>query len=170
MSTEIFNNAYTDTEAWSVSGAVVTFRDESNSAISYNLIMQNIRFVYQRSVRDVFPINTTSSGQMKQLSLIGSPAGQMTCTGILGPKTAIKALLAATGKSCFSGSGCSVDIAPFTKACSSDAGSSAGQTAMVYHLNGLILNSLQVDIQGGELAIITQPLAWTFRTLTFDGE
>lgn len=94
--------------------------------------------------------------------MVGAPRGQMTIGSIFTPSaTGLGAFLKAVGSPCKDeNNSITVTLQPFGDVCgNSNAGS---QNHVTVTLTGVELESVGVQIQGGEVAVVNMPTTYSF--------
>lgn len=167
----IFENAYNTLEAWSASGAIITWGRGTDSQEAFPLMLSDVALSFTRNQQNFFPVNG-STNTLKKVVLLGAPQGQLNCTGIIGPNDDVLEFLTAVGSSCVtSDSNITVKIQPFGRQCQDSASGGSPKAAnakQAYTLGGVVLQTFGINIRGGEVAMVTQPLVFTFTSLSVD--
>ena len=167
----IFENSYNALEAWSASGAIITWGRGTDSQTDFPLMLSDVALSFTRNQQNFFPING-STNMLKKVVLLGAPQGQLNCTGIIGPNDDVLEFLTAVGGSCVtSDSNVTVKIQPFGRQCQGSASGrslKAANAKQAYTLGGVALQTIGINIRGGEVAMVTQPLVFTFASLSID--
>lgn len=158
MDNAIFSNYTThDTQNITATGALLEWGADGNASTTFPLLLNQLNVSYSRNIQAIYPINVINEKALTKLQIMGAPQGVLQCTGIITPTYAdLEAFLSATSDSCQSHN-VVFTLKPFQNgACNIKFG---------YELTGLTLQSLGVNIQGNEIAIISQPLNFTFTTM-----
>lgn len=159
MDNPIFSNYYThDTQNITATGALITWKSSSGNGDTLPLLLNQLNITYSRNIQAIYPINVVNQEKaLTKLQIMGAPQGILQCTGIITPTYAdIEEFLSETSDSCDSHN-VVFTIKPFQ--------SGTCKIKFGYELTGLTLQSLGVNIQGNEVAIISQPLNFTFTTM-----
>ena len=153
---KVFDSRQCATENFSASGAVLTWHTAGKKGDFFPLLLSNISGTFQRPVQEIYPVNAVGNAYRK-LQFNGAPRGNMQCTGILSPTLAnMKDFLDAVGKTCGSDI-VTVEIKPFKTAdCEIKFG---------YKITGLAMTTFGFNIQGNEVVMVNQPMAFTFTNL-----
>ena len=167
----IFENSYNALEAWSASGAIITWGIGTDPQTAFPLMLSAVALSYSRTQQNIFPVNT-STETLKKVVLLGAPQGRLDCTGIIGPNDDVLEFLTTVGGSCItSDSNITVKIQPFGRQCQGSASGGSPKAAnakQAYTLGGVVLQTFGINIRGGEVALVTQPLVFTFASLSID--
>lgn len=154
MANKIFNSIYQQTENLSAQGALLTWTGNGSGG-NLPILIEGLQVDYRRGVQPMYPINPTASGTYKKLNIIGSPSGSMSCTGLVTRDIAnMQAFLRAVSKECTDDT-VTFHIRPFASA-------DCPSPNIRYTITGLLLVSIGLTIQGGEVATVQQPLQFTF--------
>lgn len=186
---KIYQNEYINADAWAASGAYFIWGKASELSSSslaglgrtaslqelssstkanvWPLLLQRITLQYQRKTQPIYPVNTTGEG-LTQITLLGAPSGVLECTGIIGPATDINDLIEATGTAC--GAGVCALLQPFNRSCTIDAENKEPERIRTtgsnrYLIKNLLLQSISMQVDGSELAVVNAPLSFTFTSL-----
>lgn len=150
--------------SWSVSNSYdpetlePAYANEFESG-TFPLLLNQIDMTYSRNIQPIFPVNSANDGTFTKLQVMGAPQGQLRCTGIITPKMAdLEDFLELTSSSCDTHS-VAIDFRPFSTA-SDNCDNKFG-----YRMKGLTLQTIGFSVQGNEVAIISQPLVFTFTGL-----
>lgn len=150
----------TATGAWlSWSGHGLNEDGKGNLTEQFPLLLSQITMNYSRNVQPIYPVNGAVDNTFVKLQILGAPQGTLQCTGIVTPKyDTMLDFLEKTSQNC-SEDDVVMDFKPFT--------TSTGKchNRFGYRIIGLTLQTLGFSVQGGEVAIISQPLAFTFTGL-----
>ena len=132
------------------------------SASQLPMYMTGINIAYQRGVTPMYVLNAGGSSDT-QLNLIGRPAGSLTVSSVVSAyQSDLAAFLKAVGVTCSDESNTvCIKLSPIAGTCSRNAMYS-------YLMRGVLLNGLNVSIQGGAVAMITDSLSFTFLDLTLE--
>lgn len=155
----IFQNPYQTTETWSAQGALMTWK--GGGVPSNPLLVLQIGIQYQRRIQPFYPI-AEGGANRKKINMVGAPSGQLTIGSIFTPSaTGLKAFLTAVGAPCKGEEdGITMELTPFGEACKNGAGQSfLGET---FVLKGIELETVGVQIQGGEVAVVNIPTTYSF--------
>lgn len=159
----IYQNAATDITTITAGGGI--FMWSSNSSGSNGnvpLLMMQIALQYQRPVTPYYPINTSTSKNGGALyRVVGVPRGTLTAQGILAKDMGdVTAFLEAMGKSCM---GTAADHPSLTfKPFNGCDDSVEGGKTVWFQLTGVMLESVGVNLTGGETALAQMPLSFSF--------
>lgn len=172
----IFYNPYSQTETWTAQGAVMTWHkgNSSSSNVTNPMLMLQIQIQYQRSVQAFYPIATDANAQLSKINMAGAPRGQMTIGSIFTPsKTGLKAFFEAVAEPCKDASkAITVKLSPFGNVkCNTAAsgGNTQGvSTGETFTLTGVELESVGVQLQGGEVAVVNLPTTYSFTDMSVD--
>lgn len=155
----IFQNPYKSTETWSAQGALIKW---TGGGVTGNpLLVLQISIQYQRRVQPFYPIASDSQSR-KKINMVGAPVGQMTIGSIFTPSaTGLAAFLKAVGSPCKNAEdSVTMTLQPFGEVCQNGTSSQAnGET---FKLTGVELESVGVQIQGGEVAVVNLPTTYSF--------
>lgn len=156
----IFNNPYKTTETWSAQGALVKWSGGKVGNGNPLLVLQ-IQIQYQRSVQPFYPIASSAATRTK-INMVGAPRGQMTIGSIFTPSaTGLKQFLEAVGSACKDKENMiTMTLQPFGDTCKN--GKSSQSNGGVFKLTGVELESVGVQIQGGEVAVVNMPTTYSF--------
>lgn len=155
----IFHNPYQTTETWSAQGALMTWR--GGGVPSNPLLVLQISIQNQRRIQPFYPI-AEGSANRKKINMVGVPMGQLTIGSIFTPSaTNLKDFLTAVAAPCRDGdNSITMELTPFGDTCRNGAGQSfLGET---FVLTGIELESVGVQIQGGEVAVVNIPTTYSF--------
>lgn len=147
----------TATGAWLSWGTAGT---DSKSTKPLPLLMSQISMTYSRSIQPIYPVNTGDKNTLIKLQILSAPQGTLQCTGIITPsQELLEDFLYQTGTTCIDHN-VVMEFKPFdshqNKACKNKFG---------YRMTGLTLQTIGFTVQGNEVAIISQPMAFTFTGL-----
>ena len=160
MDNAIFSNFTThNTQNITATGALITWGADGGDNGTLPLMINQLNISYSRNIQAIYPINVLDGQEtLTKLQIMGAPQGVLQCTGIITPTYAsIEDFLEKTSDSCDSHN-VVFTVKPFQ--------SGTCNVKFGYKLNGLTLQSLGVNIQGNEIAIISQPLNFTFTSMT----
>lgn len=191
MSDSVFANAATDATTVTASGGIITWIGPSATTKSTNnssipafsngflpVMLLGIQLSYQRNVQPYYPINTSKTGNGAHIYRVaGTPRGVLQARGILSVDIAdAKEFFAAVGLSCAASlndhaairldlfDGCEFNTA-FALEDGEDGYrtkvSTSGKTPY-FILDGLLLDSTGINLQGSEAAIAEMPLSFSF--------
>lgn len=165
----IFTNRQYTTETWSAQGATLNYYQGLNSAAiqPLPLLISNFTIQYNRSVGAVYPINADPAGNMAKINICGAPRGTLTVGSIFSPTQGsdLADFIERVGAECKTPeTEFGIFITPIGGACASNGSTQSFQN-IVFHLQGLELEQLQVSVQGGEQALVSQPMTFSFTTL-----
>lgn len=158
----IFQNPYTKTESWSAQGALVKW---SGAGVSNGnpMLMLQIQIQFQRSVQPFYPI-AGDTKDLTKINMVGAPRGQMTVGSIFTPSATqanLSAFLKAAGKPCKSAADAiTMTLQPFGTACNTN--NNQAVTGQTFKLTGVELESVGVQVQGGEVAVVNLPTTYSF--------
>lgn len=159
---DIFNNQAMSTQVITAAGALVTWNkglDGDGSPMA--MVMTGIRISYGRQARNVNPINTAGSTGYKQYRVYGNASGTLTIGSIVTPDMSdLNSFLSAAGDAC--GGGVSLNLHPFAVNCDNS-------NKQVWEIRGATMNQADIDVQGGEIAIVSNQLTLMFTSLSFGG-
>lgn len=166
----IFYNPYSQTETWTAQGAIMTWHKGPNAASNINnpMLMLQIQIQYQRAVQAFYPIATDATAALSKINMAGAPRGQMTIGSIFTPsKTGLKTFLTAVADPCKDAKKViTVKLKPFGNVKCNTAASGGNTTGISqgeeFTLTGVELESVGVQIQGGEVAIVNLPTTYSF--------
>ena len=173
---EIFSNPYKTTRSWSAQSALVTWykgASQDSGGGNVPLIMEQLAFTYRRTAQYSYPINAVDGGTQKtRYEIFGVPVGQLQIQSLYSPfGTDIKAFLDACAKSC-KGTNEQVNlvIRPTGLLDCDSTGTGQDQVNLTegFRLSGVSMDSVGLNIVGGELSRITMPLTFNFSTLDWD--
>lgn len=173
----VFTNPYNSTQTWSAQGAIVTWgvgRGDANSlgGSQIPLMMLNLNMSYQRQVAKFYPVNGDAQGNMTKYNISGAPQGMLQVGSIYGPSNSgLSAFIEAVAKDCKQDSDTVlIKIRPFgnLNCSSSGGGNTFNNSKNSFLLRGLELESLGMQIQGGEVAVVNMPLTFSFTSLVWD--
>lgn len=156
----IFQNPYQSTETWSAQGALIQWSG-ANVPQSAPLLVLQISIQYQRRLQPFYPIAATAATR-KKINMVGAPVGQMTIGSIFTPSaTGLDAFLKAVGSPCKdANSAVTMTLQPFGDVCQN--GQSTQTNGQTFTLKGVELESVGVQIQGGEVAVVNIPTTYSF--------
>lgn len=173
----VFTNPYNSTQTWSAQGAIVTWgvgNGNSNTPGSGQipLMMLNLNMSYQRQIARFYPVNGDIQGNMTKYNISGAPQGVLQVGSIYGPtNTGLQAFIEAVAKDCKTDDDTVLlKIQPFgnLNCSSSGGGNTFNNNKNSFLLRGLELESLGMQIQGGEVAVVNMPLTFSFTSLVWD--
>lgn len=156
----IFQNPYQSTETWSAQGALIKWSGGKVGTGNPLLVLQ-ISIQYQRRIQPFYPIASDAQSR-KKINMVGAPVGQMTIGSIFTPSaTGLSAFLKAVGAPCKDAENAvTMTLQPFGDVCKNGTSSQAnGET---FTLTGVELESVGVQIQGGEVAVVNMPTTYSF--------
>lgn len=158
----IFNNPYNNTETWSAQGALMKWAGGGVSTNGNPMLVLQINIQFQRSVQPFYPIASDSTTR-KKINMVGAPRGQMTIGSIFTPSaTGLGAFLRAVGSPCKDAeNSITVTLQPFGDICKNGTYGNPGN-AETFKLTGVELESVGVQIQGGEVAVVNMPTTYSF--------
>lgn len=165
---KIFTSSTYKTETWSAQGATLEYFTEGETKLKkLPLLITNFELTYGRSLSQLYPINSDAAGKMSKINICGAPQGTLRVGSIFSPseKDLISFLESLSAECKVKGYG--MKITPLSNVCSSD-GKKATKKSIVFTLDGVELESLAVTIQGGQAAMVNQPLTFSFTTLAVD--
>ena len=154
------NPAY-DTQNISATGAWLSWSVDGKQTQQWPLLLSQINMTFSRSIQPIYPVNSAQDGTFTKLQILGAPQGTLQCTGIVTPKyDTMVEFLEVTGAGC-SQKNVVVDFKPFSNGskCNNKFG---------YRMTGLSMQTIGFSVQGNEVAIISQPLAFTFTGLQLE--
>ena len=156
----IFTNPYNQVETWSAQGAVVTYTNNGTLAglqsPAVPLIMQNIQMSYTQKTTEFYAINTNTGSGANKVILKGSATGTMSVGSVYGPTmTGLQAFIEAVSKD--TSEQVSIFIHPFGSTCNKQA---TGLADII--LKNVELVQVGFNLQGGEAALVTMPLVFSF--------
>lgn len=168
----IFTNRQYTTETWSAQGATLNYYQGLNSAAMspLPLLIANFTMNYQRSVGAVYPVNADPSNNMCKINICGAPRGSLTISSIFSPGQGanLADFLRKAGSECKGpDQQIGVFITPIGGACVTSGNNMNSFQNITFHLEGLELESLGLSVQGGEQAMVNQPLVFSFTTMDF---
>ena len=133
--------------------------DKTFKSGSFPLLLSQINMTYSRSIQPIYPVNSATDGTFTKLQIMGAPQGTLQCTGIITPRAAdLDEFLTKVGANC-EAEDIAMDFRPFSTA------SDKCNNKFGYRMIGLTLQTIGFSVQGNEVAIISQPLAFTFTGL-----
>lgn len=155
----IFQNPYQTTETWSAQGALMAWK--GGGVPSNPLLVLQISIQYQRRIQPFYPI-AEGGANRKKINMVGAPSGQMTIGSIFTPSaTSLKAFLTAVGSPCKGeGDSITMELTPFGEGC--ENGNHVSFLGETFVLKGIELESVGVQIQGGEVAVVNMPTTYSF--------
>lgn len=156
----IFSNPYNNTETWSAQGALMKWTGAKVGNGNPLLVLQ-ISIQFQRAIQPFYPI-ASSAATRKKINMVGAPKGQMTIGSIFTPSAqGLAAFLKAVGAPCKDAeSSINVTLQPFGDVCTN--GTSTQVNGQTFTLKGVELESVGVQIQGGEVAVVNIPTTYSF--------
>jgi len=167
MSVNVFNNPFTTTESFSAQGAVLNWVVGSKTS-TLPLILTGIAVSYNRPTQSLYPINGISTAKPVRVLVHGAPTGQLQTTSIYSPSMSdMEAFIKAVTKDCKTKEE-QVDITLRPFGSLSCAGNDKKKDTTKFTLTGVELSGFQLNIQGGEIALVTMPLTFTFAGLFWD--
>lgn len=174
----VFTNPYNSTQTWSAQGAIVTWGVGNGNTATLGagsqipLMMLNLSMSYQRQIAKFYPVNGDTQGNMTKYNVSGAPQGVLQVGSIYGPtNTGLQAFIEAVAKDCKTDNDTVLlKIQPFgnLKCSSSGGGNTFNNSKNSFLLRGLELESLGMQIQGGEVAVVNMPLTFSFTSLVWD--
>lgn len=173
---DIYSNGYTTSETITVAGAIMQWGLQGAGGTNFPLIVQSFGIAYQRGTSPIYPVVTSTNGANKRLLLVGAPSGTLTINAILTPDTNdATAFLKATGKACAgTNEQVWVSLQPFVGCSDTSTASTSTEATSLniktqYTLRGVTLARFALNNEGGEVALITQPLQFLFTNMEFSG-
>lgn len=164
MSNSIFNNPYQNTETWSAQGALLKW---AGGGVTNNpMLVLQINIAFQRTIQPLYPIASDSESR-KKINMVGAPRGQMTIGSIFTPSaTGLGEFLRAVGSPCKKATdSVTVTLTPFGDVCK-DGKTGAQVNGETFTLTGVELESVGVQIQGGEVAVVNMPTTYSFTDMS----
>ena len=135
-------------------------------------MMLNLSMSYQRQIARFYPVNGDTQGNMTKYNISGAPQGVLQVGSIYGPtNTGLQAFIEAVAKDCKTDDDTVLlKIQPFgnLNCSSSGGGNTFNNSKNSFLLRGLELESLGMQIQGGEVAVVNMPLTFSFTSLVWD--
>jgi len=180
MAHQIFTDDPLGTTTWTAQGAIVTYaalnneseaddsanevadlvkRNPTGSANSLPLLLQNIRVQFGRQSTELVPLNQTE-GHVQKCRIYAAPKGSLQVTGIYAPGITIGAFLGNLSKTRY---GYVFYVRPY--GLDSSVQLAAGTKNPIFILGGVTLDSVGMDMQGGDTSLFTMPLAMSFSSL-----
>ena len=158
---QIFDNSYKSVKNISAATLKVTWwiNNSSGSASDLPMFMTGVNIRYQRGVSPMYVLNT-DNGNDTQLNIVGRPSGDLTVSSIVAAyKSDLEAFLAAVGVTCANEkNSVSMRLSPIAGTCS--------DAMYSYTIKGVLLNSVNVSMQSGAVAMVTDQLSFTFLDLS----
>lgn len=179
MSIKLFTNADFNVQSFSAQGAVLKYITEAVSGATIPggqgpvsnsndvpLLVMGLTMSYTRRVQKLYPVNVKAN-TIEQINVLATPQGQLTISNIYSPDhAALVEFLSAVGKDCKQDT-YNFWLDPFGLKCDKASGNyqdAASGKGYRIELKGVELEQLQFDIQGGDSAMINQPLTFSFNT------
>lgn len=172
----VFTNPYNSTQTWSAQGAIVMWgvgsgNSEDLAGSKIPLMMLNLSMSYQRQIAKFYPINTDDKGNMTKYNISGAPQGVLQVGSIYGPSNGdLNRFIEAISKDCKKDEDTVlIKIKPFGNLkCSSTGGGNTFSNDGNLLLRGVELESIGMQIQGGEVAVVNMPLTLSFTSLVWN--
>lgn len=159
----IYQNAATDVTTITAGGGLFLWSSSNTtSPTTVPLLMLQIAIQYQRTVTPYYPINTTTTKNGGALyRVVGVPRGVLTAQGILAKNMGdVSDFLEAMGKSCM-GNASEHPTLTFKPFSGCEDSTDSGKTTW-FQLTGVMLESVGVNLAGGETALAQMPLQFSF--------
>lgn len=162
---QIFNSPYKTTQSWASQGAIITYGVNGQAAEQIPLMISGLTLGYAQQITPIFPLNTDGNGNATKINVKGAPQGQLQIQSVYCPiPKNIEKFLELASRSCVGeGDSMFITIRPF-----GDIKCAAGtevQNDDIFWLDGVELVSLGLNIQAGEVTLVSMPLNFTFTLL-----
>lgn len=165
---QIFNSPYKTTQSWASQGAIITYGTGETATEPIPLLVSGLTLSYAQQTTPIFPLNTDGNGNATKLNIKGPPMGQLQLQSVYCPIAKnIDKFLEMASRDCVSGnSQMVIAIRPF-----GDIKCAAGTSVTNddrFRLIGVELVSFGLNIQAGEVTLVSMPLNFTFTLLKKD--
>lgn len=162
---QIFNSPYKSTQSWASQGAILQYGKGTGTAKQIPLMVSGLSLTYAQQATPIFPLNTDGNGNATKINVKGAPMGQLQLQSVYCPVPKnIEEFLEMASRDCVSETdGMFVSIRPF-----GDIKCASGTTVTnddIFWLDGVELVSLGLNIQAGEVTLVSMPLNFTFTLL-----
>lgn len=158
----IFNNPYNNTETWSAQGALMSWNGAEGVEKGAPMLILQVTAQFSRRIQSFYPIVAKASAR-KKINMTGAPVGQLTIGGIFSPDTkSLKSFIEAVGAPCKKDP-ITCTITPF----GDDCDKWGDGTRPTITLSGIELESVGIQIQGGEVAVVNFPTTYSFTDMDF---
>jgi len=160
MSVQVFNNTIKQTETITSQSARVLWGVGGGANNAVPMYMLGLQLSFQQSTTPMYPLYSSSGDGMKLL-IKGAPEGTLSCQGLIVKSHAeLLNFIRAVTKECKDASDEVVlTIHPFGNGCNGKFKS------VSYTVSGVDLSGVQLNIQAGQVAMITHTLTMSFTGL-----
>lgn len=162
---QIFNSPYKSTQSWASQGAIIEYGIGGTTFEPIPLMVQGLSLNYVQQATPIFPLNTDGNGNATKINIKGAPQGSLQLQSVYCPVPSnIEKFLELASRDCVNESqAMSITIRPF-----GDIKCAAGTSVQnddKFWLTGVELVSLGLNIQAGEVTLVSMPLNFTFTLL-----
>lgn len=162
---QIFNSPYKTTQSWASQGAILTYGKGTTATETIPLMVSGLSLTYAQQATPIFPLNTDGNGNATKINVKGAPMGQLQLQSVYCPVAKnIDAFLEMAARDCVGENDqMIITIRPF-----GDIKCAAGTNVRNddrFRLVGVELVSLGLNIQAGEVTLVSMPLNFTFTLL-----
>ena len=162
---QIFNSPFKSTQSWSSQGAILHYGKGTETAKQIPLMVSGLSMTYTQQATPVFPLNTDGNGNATKINIKGAPQGQLQIQSIYCPfPKNLEDFLELASRDCVpENEAMFVSLRPFGDIKCNSGSDVAKDTK--FWLNGVELVSLGLNIQAGEVTLVSMPLNFTFTLL-----
>ena len=162
---QVFNSPYKSTQSWASQGAIIEYGIGGSTFETIPLMVNGLSLNYAQQATPIFPLNTDGNGNATKINVKGAPMGSLQLQSIYCPVPQnIEKFLEMASRECVGETDAmSITIRPF-----GDIKCAAGtevQNDDKFWLTGVELVSLGLNIQAGEVTLVSMPLNFTFTLL-----
>lgn len=162
---QVFNSPYKSTQSWASQGAILEYGISGQAFEQIPLMVSGLGVTYAQQVTPIFPLNTDGNGNATKINIKGAPQGSLTLQSVYCPVPKnIEKFIEMASRDCVAeNQGMVVTIRPF-----GDIKCAAGTSITEddkFWLEGVELVSLGINIQAGEVTLVSMPLNFTFTLL-----
>ena len=162
---QIFNSPYKSTQSWASQGAIIEYGIGGATFEPIPLMVNGLSLNYTQQATPIFPLNTDGNGNATKINIKGAPQGTLQLQSVYCPVPKnIQKFLEDAARDCVTeDSAMSISIRPF-----GDIKCASGTNVTnddIFWLSGVELVSLGLNIQAGEVTLVSMPLNFTFTLL-----